>query len=82
LLKAKLTGGHGYHDIRHISAPVDNIVMSPIIDSQPLAALLRESTQNIHGTAESSPGAIALLSGRLRKEEYVRYLMMLWYIYE
>ncbi|KAG5337977.1 hypothetical protein C0989_008499 [Termitomyces sp. Mn162] len=47
----------------------------------PLATLLREGTRKAHETVENSPGAVALLSGRLPKEEYIRYLMMLWHVY-
>jgi len=50
--------------------------------SQTLAALLRTSTYEAHKTAEKSPGAIALLSGQLPKDDYVTYLMMLWHIYQ
>ena len=50
--------------------------------SQPLATLLRESTRHAHETAENSVGATAILGGRLTTDEYVRYLMMLWHIYE
>ncbi|KAG6855754.1 hypothetical protein H0H87_011270 [Tephrocybe sp. NHM501043] len=50
--------------------------------SLPLATLLREGTRKAHETVENSPGALALLSGRLPKEEYIRYLMMLWHVYE
>ncbi|KAG6885056.1 hypothetical protein C0993_006284 [Termitomyces sp. T159_Od127] len=50
--------------------------------SLPLATLLREGTRKAHETVENSPGAIALLSGQLPKEEYVRYLMMLWHVYD
>jgi len=48
----------------------------------PLATLLRESTHEAHETVAKSPGATVMLSGRLSKEEYVRYLMILWAIYE
>jgi len=50
--------------------------------SLPLATLLRESTRKSHESVENSPGAVFLLSGRLERDEYVRYLMMLWYIYD
>ncbi|KAG6915626.1 hypothetical protein DXG01_010665 [Tephrocybe rancida] len=50
--------------------------------SLPLATLLREGTRKAHETVENSEGALALLSGRLPKEEYIRYLMMLWHVYE
>ncbi|KAG6866188.1 hypothetical protein C0991_007738 [Blastosporella zonata] len=50
--------------------------------SLPLATLLREGTRKAHETVENSPGALALLRGRLPKEEYIRYLMMLWHVYD
>lgn len=50
--------------------------------SQPLAILLREGTKQAHTEAETSQGAKLLLGGQLPKDEYVRFLMMLWYIYE
>jgi len=54
-----------------------------VIDlSQPLATLLREGTKQAHTEAETSKGARMLLGGKLPKEEYVRFLMMLWYVYE
>ncbi|KAG5645985.1 hypothetical protein DXG03_004586 [Asterophora parasitica] len=50
--------------------------------SLPLATLLRESTKAAHTLVESSPGAVAMLNGQLHKKEYIRYLMMLWHIYD
>ncbi|GLB38615.1 putative heme oxygenase [Lyophyllum shimeji] len=50
--------------------------------SLPLATLLREATHEAHEIVAKSPGATAMLSGRLDREEYVRYLMMLWHIYD
>ncbi|KAF5382665.1 hypothetical protein D9615_002720 [Tricholomella constricta] len=50
--------------------------------SLPLATLLRESTHEVHIVVERSPGAMAILRGQLRREEYVRYLIMLWHIYD
>jgi heme oxygenase len=56
--------------------------MSTIDFSQPLATLLSESTHQAHENAEKSSGATAMISGELSKDEYIRQLMMLWYIYE
>ena len=56
--------------------------MATIDLSQPLATLLRNSTHEEHELVAKSPGATAMLSGQLSIEEYVRYLMMLWHIYE
>ncbi|TFK24927.1 heme oxygenase-like protein [Coprinopsis marcescibilis] len=57
--------------------------MVAVIDySRPLATLLRESTHEAHDAVATSKGAKLLLSGTLAREEYVRYLMMLWHIYD
>lgn len=56
--------------------------MSSIDFSLPLATLLHESTHEAHELVAKSPGAIVMLSGRLERGKYIRYLMMLWYIYE
>ncbi|KAF8798903.1 heme oxygenase-like protein [Phlegmacium glaucopus] len=55
--------------------------MASVDYSKPLATLLRESTLEIHDTVATSVGAKLLLSGSLSREEYARYLMMLWHIY-
>lgn len=56
--------------------------MSSIDLSQPLATLLRETTRHAHEKAERSSGATTLVSGKLSLDDYIRQLMMLWYIYE
>ncbi|KAL0069128.1 hypothetical protein AAF712_003814 [Marasmius tenuissimus] len=55
--------------------------MSSIDYSLPLSDVLRESTKEAHQSIEASNGATLLLSGKLSKEEYVRFLMMLWHVY-
>ncbi|KAJ3509156.1 hypothetical protein NLJ89_g5369 [Agrocybe chaxingu] len=50
--------------------------------SRPLATLLREETKKVHEEAETSTGARRLLSGHLPKEDYVRFLIMLWHVYD
>ncbi|KAG5638674.1 hypothetical protein H0H81_011054 [Sphagnurus paluster] len=55
--------------------------MAEIDFALPLSTLLRESTREAHEVVEKSPGAVAMLSGRLHRDEYIRYLMMLWHIY-
>jgi heme oxygenase len=50
--------------------------------SQPISILLRDGTGEAHKAAEASSGAGWLVRGELDKDEYVRYLMMLWHIYE
>lgn len=56
--------------------------MSLVDFSQPISAILRESTKQAHEDVEHSAGAVALLSGQLSKEEYVRFLIVLWHVYE
>lgn len=49
--------------------------------SQPISILLRKSTASAHQAAGQSKGAEWLVKGLLDKEEYVRFLMMLWRVY-
>ena len=56
--------------------------MTPIDYSKPLATLLREVTLEVHDSISTSVGAKLITSGSLSREEYTRYLMMLWHIYE
>ncbi|KAI0632322.1 hypothetical protein C8Q77DRAFT_1125052 [Trametes polyzona] len=54
-----------------------------VIDlSQPVANILRQGTAAAHERAEHSQGAKWLARGELDKEEYVRFLMMLYHIYD
>lgn len=56
--------------------------MSSTIDfSGPMSEILRECTKEAHTKVEASAGAAALLAGEVSKEEYVRFLMMLWHVY-
>ncbi|KAJ7451625.1 hypothetical protein FB451DRAFT_1101070 [Mycena latifolia] len=55
--------------------------MSVIDLSQPLSDIVREGTKKAHEEVEVSPAAAAMLRGELDKEEYARFLMMLWHIY-
>jgi heme oxygenase (biliverdin-producing, ferredoxin) len=48
--------------------------------SLPLANLLRTGTATAHADAEK--GARWLARGELDKDEYIRFLMMLWHVYE
>jgi hypothetical protein len=48
---------------------------------KPLATLFREGTAKAHESVEHSKGAVWLTRGELDKEEYVRYLMILYYVY-
>lgn len=56
--------------------------MSIIDLSLPLSDVLREGTKKAHEEVEVSPAAAAMLRGELDKEEYIRFLMMLWHIYK
>ena len=48
---------------------------------QPLASVLKAATAVAHESAEHSQGASWLTRGELDKDEYVRFLMMLWHVY-
>ena len=50
--------------------------------SQPLATLLRTETAAAHEEAEHSQGAGWLTRGELDKEEYIRFLVMLYNVYK
>lgn len=50
--------------------------------SQPIAALLKSGTAAAHEEAEHSEGAGWLTRGELDKDEYIRFLMMLYHVYE
>ena len=50
--------------------------------AQPLAALLKQATMDAHERVEHSPGAGWLARGELDRSEYVRFLMMLYHVYE
>ncbi|KAJ3782985.1 hypothetical protein GGU10DRAFT_362307 [Lentinula aff. detonsa] len=55
---------------------------SPTLDlTQPLSEILRLSTKEAHDSIAFSPAAAKLSNGELLKEEYVRFLMMLWHVY-
>jgi heme oxygenase len=50
--------------------------------SQPISTILREGTSDAHAAAAFSQGAGWLTRGELEEVEYVRFLMILWHIYE
>lgn len=50
--------------------------------TQPLAALLKQATSEAHERVEHSPGAGWLARGELDKDEYTRFLMMLYHVYK
>lgn len=61
----------------------NDISSTPPIDfSQPLSSLLKTSTARAHTNVENSAGARALISGLLPRDEYIKYLFMLWHVYE
>ncbi|VDB88519.1 unnamed protein product [Peniophora sp. CBMAI 1063] len=49
--------------------------------SLPIADLLRQGTAQAHHSAETSSGAGWLTRGELDREEYVRFLIMLYHVY-
>ncbi|KAI0826854.1 hypothetical protein BC628DRAFT_1372184 [Trametes gibbosa] len=50
--------------------------------SLPIADILRKGTAEAHERAEHSQGAKWLARGELDKEEYVRFLMMVYHVYD
>lgn len=50
--------------------------------AQPLAVLLKAATAEAHESAEHSQGAGWLTRGELDRDEYIRFLMMLYHVYE
>ncbi|KAG6856243.1 hypothetical protein H0H87_006176 [Tephrocybe sp. NHM501043] len=51
-------------------------------ENLPLSTLLKECTREAHERIGSSPGAVALVRGGLQKKEYIKYLMVLWHVYD
>jgi heme oxygenase len=50
--------------------------------SRNVSALLKDGTARAHVQAENSQGAAALVKGELGLEEYIRWLAVLWRLYE
>jgi heme oxygenase len=48
----------------------------------PISTLLKEGTKRAHVQAENSAGAEALVKGELPLEEYIKWLVVLWRVYE
>jgi hypothetical protein len=48
----------------------------------PISELLKIGTQRAHADAEHSEGAKELMSGTLGLEEYIRWNVILWRVYE
>jgi heme oxygenase len=55
---------------------------SDIDFSQPISAILSESTRQVHETVEESAAAVSILRGQLSQDDYTRFQMMLWHIYK
>jgi hypothetical protein len=55
----------------------------PEVDlSENVSALLKVGTSRAHVEAENSLGAAALVKGELDLQEYIRWLAVLWRVYE
>ncbi|KAG8844905.1 hypothetical protein FRB96_002794 [Tulasnella sp. 330] len=50
--------------------------------SQPISVLLKDTTRQVHGNVENSPGARALVNGTLSRDGYIKYMFMLWHLYD
>lgn len=50
--------------------------------TQSVSSILRAATQGTHDEISKSKTATYLTNGELHREEYIRYLMMLWHIYK
>ncbi|KAF7980646.1 hypothetical protein HWV62_37460 [Athelia sp. TMB] len=50
--------------------------------SQPISKILREGTADAHRAIEDTQGAAWLIRGELDRSEYLRFLMMLWHVYD
>jgi len=70
--------GDGIHP-----ATVDDWPLPDDLDfARPVSELLRKGTQRAHVAAEHSDGAVALTNGQLELQEYVRWLAVIWRVYE
>jgi heme oxygenase (biliverdin-producing, ferredoxin) len=50
--------------------------------SLPLSTLLKVHTRDAHNSVQNLPAASLLIKGELSREDYVRYLMVLWHVYK
>ncbi|KAF4577031.1 hypothetical protein EYR36_005018 [Pleurotus pulmonarius] len=55
--------------------------MAAVDFNLPISEILHKGTVKSHDEVAKSPGAAALVNAALPREEYVRFLMMLWHIY-
>lgn len=66
-----------------VNGSVDDWPLPEDLDfARPVSELLRKGTQRAHTNAENSDGATALTAGKLEMREYVRWLGLLWRVYE
>ncbi|GMK56491.1 hypothetical protein CspeluHIS016_0303310 [Cutaneotrichosporon spelunceum] len=66
-----------------LSGSVDDWPLPEDLDlSRTVSELLRKGTQRAHTNAENSDGATALTAGKLEIHEYVRWLAILWRVYD
>ncbi|BEI81080.1 hypothetical protein CcaverHIS002_0202400 [Cutaneotrichosporon cavernicola] len=66
-----------------VNGSVDDWPLPEDLDmSRPVSELLRKGTQRAHTNAENSDGATALTAGKLEMREYVRWLGILWRVYD
>ncbi|CAK9783122.1 heme oxygenase-like protein [Cutaneotrichosporon oleaginosum] len=66
-----------------VSGSVDDWPLPDDLDfERPVSELLRKGTQRAHTNAENSDGATALTAGKLEMREYVRWLGLLWRVYD
>ena len=50
--------------------------------TQPVSIVLKQGTNKAHDSAQQSEGASWLTKGLLDRDEYIRYLMILFLVYE
>lgn len=50
--------------------------------TQPVSSVLKQGTSKAHEDAQHSEGASWLTKGQLDRDEYIRFLMMLFHVYE
>ncbi|WVR08916.1 hypothetical protein IAU60_005975 [Kwoniella sp. DSM 27419] len=90
--QGQVNGSAAIHDNQHKPSPSGKVhsargTINPDGEgeldlNQPVSTLLRLGTQRAHVKAEHSAGAAALVQGHLGLEEYVRWLAVLWRIYD
>lgn len=72
-----------HHDSADHQLTVDDLDMPEDLDwSLPISVLMKKGTERAHIKAEHSGGAAALVEGSLMLKAYIRWLVVLWRIYE